>query len=359
MKVFFYPHAYMRDRQIDTILHWSEGHVVNPDIAKNRRGAQVSASKAHATSFGVSWRQRLPLLNIKLRPREVPEDAVVYVWGALIASGDFIVDLDNPWSLVGYNIGAMSFYRLLLRHLLLSRSCLEIRCMSEACKKSLRLIFGEDVHAKASVHYPFVRQAVETVDQVQQRAHFLFVGTQFEIKGGEALLRAFSRVHARFPGCHLDIVTHLPKRFRQLVAACSGIEVHEARFSREEIHTRFMRQADILVLPTYVDSFGMVALEALAHGLGLIATDVYALGELVETGYNGDLLKPPISIWDSFLPSAVYSDLANVKQHIHATDTGAFEDRLTDVIERFVVDPAWRLRARQASTRLMRERFAC
>jgi glycosyltransferase involved in cell wall biosynthesis len=359
MKVFFYPHGYMRDRQIDTIRHWPEDQVVNPDIAGNRRGAQVSASKAHAARFASSWKQRMPLLNIKLRPRGAPEDAVVYVWGALIASGDFIVDLDNPWSLVGYNIGAMSFYLPLIRRLLLTRRCREIRCMSAACRESLRLLFGEGVHAKAIIHYPYMQQAVEMVEQVQQQARFLFVGTQFEIKGGEALLRAFARVHARCPGCHLDIVTHLPERFEQLAAACPGIAVHEARFSREEIHTGFMRQADILVLPTYVDSFGMVALEALAHGLGLIVTDVYALGELVETGYNGDLLQPPISIWDGFLPSAVYRDLANVKQHIHATDTGAFEDRLAGVIERFVIDRAWRLRARQASTRLMRERFAC
>ena len=360
MRIYFYPHAYLRDRQIDTIRHWPVGEAVNPELAMGRQGAQVTAGKANAVRIQISWKQRLPLLNLKRRPREAPRDAAVYVWGGLITSGAFIVDLDNPWSLVGYNIGAMSLYRPLIRRLLLDERCREIRCMSEACRESLRLLFGQRVHAKAKVHYPWMPQAVDSVVALSRaEARFLFVGTQFEIKGGEALLRAFSQVYAQYPGCRLDIVTHLPEQFGPLARACPGIAIHEARFSRAEVHKRFMRQADVLVLPTYVDSFGMVALEALSHGLALIATDVYALREMVESGQNGELLPPPVSIWEDYLPSAVYRDLANVKEHIRVVDKTDFEDRLAQAIERFVVDPGWRLRARQASIRLMRERFAC
>lgn len=359
MRVYFYPHSYLRDRQIDTIKRWPKDQVVNPGLADNRRGAQVPASKARAARMTMTWKQRLPLVNIKLRPHEAPKDAVIYCWGALIATGGFITDLDNPWSLVGYNIGAMSLYQPLIRRLLLADRCRDIRCMSAACRESLRLLFGEDVYAKARVFYPCIEPVVSSIDHVAPEARFLFVGTQFEIKGGEVLIRAFARVHQQHPNSRLDIVTHLPDRFVKLAGSCPGIEVHDARFTREEIHERFMRQAEVLLLPTYVDSFGMVALEALAYGLGVIATDVYALREMVEPERNGELLPPPVSIWNGFLPSPVYRDLANVKQHIQATDTCSFEDRLARAIERFVIDPVWRLQARQASVRLMRERFAC
>lgn len=359
MKVFFYPHAYLRDRQLDTIRHWPASEVYNPGLAEGRQGAQVGAERAKVGRIQVSWKQRLPLLNLKRRPREAPRDAVIYVWGALIATGSFIVDLDNPWSLVGYNIDAMKLYRPLIRGILLTDRCREIRCMSDACRESLRLLFGERVHAKARVHYPYMRQVVANVTDVSKDTKFLFVGTQFEIKGGEALLRAFARVHARYPSSQLDIITHLPEQLVPLAQECRGIVVHDARFLREEIHERFMLQADVLVLPTYVESFGMVALEALAHGLALIVTDIYALREMVDPGQNGELLTPPVSIWDGHLPSAVYRDIVNITQHIRSADTMSFEDQLAQAMERFVVDPTWRLHARQASTRLMRERFAC
>ena len=115
----------------------------------------------------------------------------------------------------------------------------------------------------------------------------------------------------------------------------------------------------MLVLPTHVESFGMVALEALAHGLALIATDVYALRELVEDGINGRLISPPISIWNDFLPSTLYYDIQNAKQYIRAADTTVFEKQLIDSMKQFTHDSNWRLSARQASANLMVERFAC
>lgn len=360
MKIFFYPHEYLRDRQIDTIRNWTAGEVVNPELATKRLGAQVSAKKANATKMALSWKQKLPLLNIKIRPSNAPKDAVVYLWGALALSGNFIVDLDNPWSLVGYNLSAMPIFRSAIRRILLSDRCYDIRCMSNACRESLKLLFGNDVYKKASIHYPCLEQSVASVDSVcGDAAHFLFVGTQFEIKGGEALLHAFSRVYSRNPKCKLDIVTHIPEHYVRLSNACPGIVVHEACYSRHEIHQEFMRKADVLVLPTYVESFGMVALEALSHGLALIVTDVYALAEMVEHNVNGVLLKPPISIWDGYLPSEIYKNISDVKKYIREVDKSGFEKKLENAIESFVLDHAWRLRARQASTHLMRERFSC
>lgn len=357
--IFFYPHTYLRDRHLDTIRNWPVEEVVNREMFERRHGAQVPADQAKKGRIPLSWKQKLPLLNLKRRPPTAPKDAVVYVWGGLMISGDFIVELDNPWGLVGYNLRAMAIYKPLIRRILLAKRCREIRCMSNACRKSLRLLFGEEVYSKAEVHYPYMQQVVDSVKQVSQEARFVFVGTQFEIKGGKALLQAFGRVYSKFPNCRLDVVTHLPGEFLPLAKACPGIRVHEARFSREEIHHRFMKHADVLVLPTYVESFGMVALEALAYGMALIVTKVYALSEMVEPGINGELLQPPISIWDGYRPSSYQFHLANIKKYIRNADTRSFENHLALAIEKFVIDPEWRLRARQGSIRLFRERFAC
>lgn len=359
--IYFYSHSHLRDRQIDTVRSWPCAEVVNPQIAE-RQGRQVSAQYANARKMQFSLKQKLPLLNIKRRPADVPVGATVYVWGGLIATGKFIVDLDNPWSMVGYNLRAMWLYRPLIRCILLSKRCIEIRCMSEACRRSLASLFGAEVASKAHVFYPRIPQLVHEQEvelYAPQDCRFLFVGTQFEIKGGKALIEAFSRVYSRHQSCHLDLVTHLPPEYASLASQCPGITVHEASFSRDEIFARFMRAADVLILPTYVESFGMVALEALSFGLALIATDVYALNEMVEDGTNGNLLQPPVSIWNGVMPSPAYYDLANIKERIRAADTGAFVSALESSIERFVVDAEWRLQARQASARLMARRFAC
>jgi len=361
MNIYFYPHTSFRDRQLDTIRHWSDGQVINPEVAVRSSGTQVSAAYANASRLKWSWKSRVPLLNIKRRPSEAPSGSVVYVWGGLMATGKFIVDLDNPWSMVAYNLRAMPLYRWVIRCILLSSRCVGIRCMSEACHQSLRMLFGDAVYDKADVHYPYMEQKVTAAPDkpLDDMSRFLFIGTQFEIKGGEALLKAFRRVYAKHGNCRLDVITHLPEQFKPLAAACDGIHIHPARFSREEIHLQFMEKADVLIHPTYADSFGMVVLEALSYGSAIIATDVYALGEMVREGENGELIPPPISNWDGVMPSAAYYDLENIKQRIHTTDTSQFEQRLEHAIGRFIEDGSWIIQARKASVRLMAERFAC
>lgn len=360
MRVFFYPHRYFRDRQLDTIRRWPAHEVVSPELANGRHGGQVNARYANDSKLRFTWKQRLPLVNIKLRPKEAPADAVVYVWGGVMATGDFVVDLDNPWALTGYNLRAMPLYRPILKRILLSRRCRGIRCMSEACRKSLKQLFGESVYEKAAVHYPCIPQVVTEVDSITaDGCRFLFVGTQFEIKGGVALFNAFQKVYERMPNARLDVITHLPPQYEEFASRCRGIHIHPAQFSREEIHNQFMCKADVLVLPTYVESFGMVALEALAYGMAVIATNVYALGEMVNDGWNGNLLVPPVSIWDGELPSRYYRDIENIKGHIARTDTSVFETSLADAMLRFATEPNWRLSARRESVRLMKTRFSC
>jgi glycosyltransferase involved in cell wall biosynthesis len=297
------------------------------------------------------------VINLKRRPPGLERGTVVYVWGAVMASGPFIVDLDNPYALTGYNARAMGLYRGVLRRLLASSRCREIRCMSQACWNSLELLFGSAVAAKARVHYPRARRAAAAPPSAGEGCRFLFVATQFEIKGGAALLQAFRRVAEEVPGARLDVVTHLPPGRAALAENCSGLNVHAAEFSRQEMAERFLTKADVLVHPTYVDSFGMVVLEALAHGLAVIATDVYALGEMVRDGVNGRLLEAPLSIWDGYLPAPLFHRIHRAAAEAAALDTTAFAARLGDAMIELATQPERLRAARAASLALFDERF--
>jgi sugar transferase (PEP-CTERM/EpsH1 system associated) len=55
---------------------------------------------------------------------------------------------------------------------------------------------------------------------------------------------------------------------------------------------KLLQQADLFVLPSLAEGIALTALEAMATGLPIIATDVGGNPELVETGINGQLLPP-------------------------------------------------------------------
>jgi hypothetical protein len=302
--IFFYNHRYLRDRQLDTVRRWPQSEVINPEIGRDRKGDAVSKESALSNGVSLSWKSRLPLVNIKLRPSAIPEEAVVYVWGGLMLTGKFIVDLDNPWSLVGYNVNAMRLYRPVIKRMLLSNRCLEIRCMSEACRRSLVMLFGKSLLKKSAVHYPSSGYSLvirpETIPQ--QGCRFLFVGTQFDLKGGSQLLKACERIAIACPKCSFHFITHLPPHYEDAVNRIENLKITPATLSRDEI-TQAMLESDVLLHPSYMESFGMVILEAIRCGLAVITTDMYASSEMVINQKNGFLIKPPISSWKGYMPT--------------------------------------------------------
>jgi glycosyltransferase involved in cell wall biosynthesis len=115
----------------------------------------------------------------------------------------------------------------------------------------------------------------------------LFVGSDFERKGGMALLRAWETVRRALPDAQLWIVG--PKR--AYGEPQPGVCWHGFVSDRQAV-AQMYRQAAAFVMPSLFEPWGHVFFEAMANGLPCIGSDRGATPEIVQHGRTG-LLVPP------------------------------------------------------------------
>jgi glycosyltransferase involved in cell wall biosynthesis len=113
-----------------------------------------------------------------------------------------------------------------------------------------------------------------------------------ERKGVHVLLNAFERIAQAQPDAHLYYVGDGPERTALADRARrSGLtdRVHLEGFQPDP--GRYLRAADVFVLPSYCESFGLAAVEARMAGAPVVVSDVEGLPEAVDRGRAG-LLVP-------------------------------------------------------------------
>jgi glycosyltransferase involved in cell wall biosynthesis len=120
--------------------------------------------------------------------------------------------------------------------------------------------------------------------EVTRLPRVLFVGGDFERKGGALLLDWF-RQHGR-GRCELDLVTRAP------IEPQPGVRVHNRVTGNSSEARRLFAEADIFVLPTLGECFGIASVEAMAAGLPVITTSVGGSTDIVVHGETGLLIEP-------------------------------------------------------------------
>jgi glycosyltransferase involved in cell wall biosynthesis len=114
--------------------------------------------------------------------------------------------------------------------------------------------------------------------------HILFVGLDWQRKGGPDLVAAFQRVREKCPEAHLTIVGATPELH---IPNCEVI----GQVKPEELDAYYQR-ASVFCLPTHLEPFGIVFIEAMTAHLPIVATRLGAIPDFVEEGRNGWLVEP-------------------------------------------------------------------
>jgi glycosyltransferase involved in cell wall biosynthesis len=115
----------------------------------------------------------------------------------------------------------------------------------------------------------------------------LFIGKDFYRKGGDILLTAFRNIKAKYPSSKLIMVTEPDHHFMDV----EGIELIKPTWNRSVIQNLY-ENSDIFILPSRLETWGDVLLEAMSYGLPCIGVNSDAMNEIINDRQNGLLVSP-------------------------------------------------------------------
>ncbi|MFL6238341.1 MAG: glycosyltransferase family 4 protein [Actinomycetes bacterium] len=135
------------------------------------------------------------------------------------------------------------------------------------------------------------------------RPRYLFVGRSWQRKNGDRVLRAFARVRKDFPDAQLDLVGDHPDIEVDGVVAHGLVEVSspEGRAHLE----RLFSAATCFVVPSLLEPFGIVYVEAAAAGVASIAGNI---GGTADSVGDGGLLVDPYDDDDIYAAMRAFAD---------------------------------------------------
>jgi glycosyltransferase involved in cell wall biosynthesis len=154
--------------------------------------------------------------------------------------------------------------------------------------ESLRKDYGLPSTRVAVVGFG-ANQAAAAPDRDWRSPRFLFVGIDWERKGGPLVLRAFSRLRRVVPTAVLDIVGGHPP------LQVSGVRGHGvlswARPREREIMIDLFARATCFVMPSSIEPFGIAYVEAASAGVPSIAGSLGGPGDVI--GADGGIVVEP------------------------------------------------------------------
>lgn len=128
------------------------------------------------------------------------------------------------------------------------------------------------------------KRAVDTSLPRYAKRNIVFVGIDWDRKGGPELVAAFQALRKRMPDATLTIIGCNPT-----ISNTDGIEILGRR-TLVELEDHF-HAASCFCMPSRLEPFGIVFVEAMQFGLPVVATDVGDIGAIVQQGQTGRLAK--------------------------------------------------------------------
>lgn len=272
----------------------------------------------------------------------------------------YMAEFDVPLALHGYDICAHRRAAAEARRLMERPQLRALLVFSDWARRSFELHYGPEAGAKCRTVYPLAFEGAYCGSFGQRHYDFSFISVNFRTKCGPEAIRAFCHARARSgKKAKMCVVTQLAKAREILgdLSAYAGVEWREASLSELEI-AQLLAETCCLIHPSLNDSFGVVALEALAAGCALVTTDIASFPELVLDDQNGWLLRAPTSavVGDSFITE--YGTVAYHEGYLNTMSLHGIEIALCESMARLLCNPALARGMMMASQTLYERQFS-
>lgn len=164
-------------------------------------------------------------------------------------------------------------------------------------------LFGRSI-ATCVIHNGLDAGAFSATASVQpqpiESRYILTVGKFERQKGQDVLIEAFAEISPDYPDVNLVLVGATSDALDSLKELCKRLGISaRVRFYQDRPHDEmagFFRYADLFILPSRLEAFPIVLLEAGALGLPVVATQVGGIPELITDGFTGRLVPPDDSV---------------------------------------------------------------
>lgn len=168
---------------------------------------------------------------------------------------------------------------------------------SEWCRHSAVEDYGMDPAAITVAPCGANLDEVPRADEIQaypdHAFRILFLGVEWERKGGDIVLQAFRQLQQKCPGVHLHIIGCVPPvdlTGQNNITVIPFLNKNVAA-ELQQLHRIFAETA-VLFLPTRAECAGIVFSEASAFGIPSLTTATGGVGSYVKDGVNGFTLPP-------------------------------------------------------------------
>lgn len=288
-------------------------------------------------------------------------DAVYLSGGFLKNDIPYLTEMDNPGVFTYYSIPSLTS-RLNRRRLVRefsSEKLVKVLALSQASRKCFMNYFPE-LSGRVEVVYPPVPRGIRESNPLvdEDNIKFTFISNLFYAKGGVELARAFESLTDSYrKRVSLTVVSKtFPEDYSQKFGDGLKLKVHYG-LERDAVF-KLLGESDVLLHPTFIDSFGVVVLEAVASGLCVVANSVFAIPEMVEDGSNGFLNEPSTSPFNpDYTINRRFFGVGRVDAFKRKTIDEGTVSFLKEKIEFLVDNPDLTRKLKENSLKLAEKRF--
>lgn len=295
----------------------------------------------------VTWRRRLAVQAVTrwsgVRSIHRDDDGSLGLFHQALNRGNmpYMAEFDVPLALHGYNVSTHRRAVRKARDLMERGNLRSLLVFSQWAARSFDLHFGEELGNKIRIAYPLASDTAHCGGDDGRTYDFTFIAHGFRIKCGPEAVRAFCRGrHEAGLKARMCVVTQLEVARDAMgdLSRYPGVTWRQANLSEPEV-AGLLADSRCLVHPSLSDSFGVVALEALAAGCALITTDMASFPELVRHGENGWLLAAPTGavVGDTLITE--YGNAAYHEAYLNTLNFHRFERTLGDAMADFLAEP--------------------